>query len=337
MANLRLQEIPLDAIEPDPDQPRDLPPLDELKKRVKRKDNRALEIWARLRELSASILEQGLQQPILVYPSSSRGKYIIYDGQRRWMATSLLAQEGHGDGTIQCYVRPNPKSDDDVLLGQLDANVQRQDLNVFELARGLQKVHASLKSTGGAIRLMREDGSVDTAELHPGEGDDRIWDLIEKKMGISRSRRYQIQAVLKLPPKIQRVAEESGLPESKLRYLIPLKDEQMMRTIIREMVDDDLSNADIKKRADAMVKKAFNKPSVKMPKPAQIRGSIKPVKRISKQLLAIKDISKAVNGMDPRTIKKYGELIPELHATVENLKKALEKIERWESTNYTQV
>lgn len=327
MPDVYLEEIPLDAIMPDPTQPRNLPSLDELVQQVESGDHRAQAIWDRLLELSASILEVGLEQPIIVYPSEERGRYILYDGQRRWMAMTLLHQQGQGNGKIQCYVRPNPKSDDDTLLSQLDTNIQREDLNVFELARSLQKVHNRLQANGGTVRLAREDGSIETMELKPGEPDDVIWVIIERRMGISRSRRYQIQAVLKLPPRIQRIAEEAALPESRLRFLVPIKDEQILETIVQEIVERNPSNAEIKRRIKELQEEIADLPAPAIPKPMQIRSAIKPIRRLAKEVVSVKDVSASISRKDPRTVESYEKLIPELRSAIRDLETVLTKLE----------
>jgi ParB/RepB/Spo0J family partition protein len=327
MVDAYVKEIPLSAIAADPTQPRDLPPLDELTEQVKSGDRRAQAIWNGLLELATSILEVGLQQPITVYPSEEPDRYIIYDGQRRWTAMTLLDQQGQGNGKIRCYVRPNPDSDDDSLLGQLNTNMQREDLNVFELARSLQKVHDSLQTNGGTVRLAREDGSIETLEVEPGRPDEVVWDIIEKKMGISRPRRYQIQAVLKLPPKIQRFAEKAALPESRLRYLVPIKDEEILGAIIQEMVEKNLSNAEIKGRIEELQVESMNASASAMPKPMQIRSAIKPIRRLAGDVRAIENVTAVISRKHSRTVESYSKLIPELRSAIKDLETILANLE----------
>jgi len=328
MDKIELQEIPLDAIIPDPNQPRNLRySLDELIEKAKSDDHLAQGILDKLSELATSILESGLQQPITVYPSEKDGKFIIYDGHRRWLAAQLIRRQGLRNGTITCYIRSTPKSDYDTLLGQLDANIQREGFNIFELARSLQQVHKNFKKDGGVVRIIREDGSIKTIELGINEPDDIIWNAIEKKMGISRSRRYQIQAVLKLSPHIQRIAEETTLPESRLRYIIPLKDEQIQETIIREIVEKNLSNADIKKRIKELQEASVTPPDPAMPKPMRIKSAINPISRLVKEMEAVRNIPNALSAKDPRTVETYRKLIPELRSAIEDLEVVLTKLE----------
>jgi hypothetical protein len=213
------------------------------------------------------------------------------------------------------------------LLSRLNVNIQRQDFNVFELARSLKQVHDSLQANGGDVRLVREDGSIETIEVQAGAPSDAIWDVVEKKMGIGRSRRYQIQAVLKLPPHIQRIAEEAAIPESKLRFLLPIKDERILERIIQEMTGKKLSSAEIRRRIKELQAELVGLSAAAMPKPVQIRSSIKPIKKLAEKITMVQNVPAAISAKDPRTVAGYRELIPELQAAIKDLETVLTKLE----------
>ena len=87
-----------------------------------------------LEELTNSIKEQGVIQPIVVRPSkSSEGKYEIIAGERRW-----LAAQNAGLHEIPVVIL----NVDDVksLEFAIVENVQRQDLNPIEEAKGYQRL-----------------------------------------------------------------------------------------------------------------------------------------------------------------------------------------------------
>ena len=87
-----------------------------------------------LEELTNSIKEQGIIQPIIVRPEKSlEGKYEIIAGERRW-----LASQNAGLHEVPVVVL----NVDDVksLEFAIVENVQRQDLNPIEEARGYQKL-----------------------------------------------------------------------------------------------------------------------------------------------------------------------------------------------------
>ncbi|MBS0325855.1 MAG: ParB/RepB/Spo0J family partition protein [Proteobacteria bacterium] len=87
---------------------------------------------ASLGELADSIREQGVMQPILVRPVEG-GRFEIVAGERRWRA----AQQA-GLQRIPALVRRVP--DQSALAVALIENIQREDLNPIEEARGLSRL-----------------------------------------------------------------------------------------------------------------------------------------------------------------------------------------------------
>ena len=101
--------LPLDSIEPNPDQPR--------------------HSIGDLSELADSIREKGVLEPLIVRPHGNG--YQIIAGERRWRACKQLGLE-----RIPCVIR---EADDRELLElALIENLQRKDLTPFEEAEGLQ-------------------------------------------------------------------------------------------------------------------------------------------------------------------------------------------------------
>ena len=108
--------LPLDLIEPNPDQPRKRFTEDELA------------------ALSASIAERGVLQPILVRPAPGKtGHYQIVAGERRWRAAQRARLH-----EIPAVVREF--TDRETLEIAIVENVQRQDLNAVEEARGYRQL-----------------------------------------------------------------------------------------------------------------------------------------------------------------------------------------------------
>ena len=103
-----IQKINISQIIPNPSQPR---------KNFKDED---------LKELSSSIKNQGLIQPIIIKPTKS-GQYQIIAGERRWRACQL-----NGMHEVECVIKN--LDDTNVLEAALIENIQREDLNVIEEA-----------------------------------------------------------------------------------------------------------------------------------------------------------------------------------------------------------
>ena len=87
-----------------------------------------------LEELTNSIKEQGVIQPIIVRPDKlSEGKYEIIAGERRWLASQNA-------GLHEVPVVILNVNDVKSLEFSIVENVQRQDLNPIEEARGYQRL-----------------------------------------------------------------------------------------------------------------------------------------------------------------------------------------------------
>ena len=87
-----------------------------------------------LEELSNSIKEQGVIQPIIVRPNKSlEGKYEIIAGERRWLASQNA-------GLHEIPVVVLNVNDIKSLEFSIIENVQRQDLDPIEEARGYQRL-----------------------------------------------------------------------------------------------------------------------------------------------------------------------------------------------------
>ena len=89
---------------------------------------------ASLEELTNSIKQQGVIQPIVVRPNKLlEGKYEIIAGERRWLASQ---NAGLHEVPVVIIEADNLKS----LEFAIVENVQRQDLNPIEEARGYQRL-----------------------------------------------------------------------------------------------------------------------------------------------------------------------------------------------------
>ena len=109
-----MAEIALSAIKPNPLQPRTI------------FDDEALQ------ELSASIAQLGVIQPITLKPDG-KDKYIIISGERRWRASQLAGLE-----TIPAYIRE--VDDENLHAMALVENIQRENLNAIEIALGMKRL-----------------------------------------------------------------------------------------------------------------------------------------------------------------------------------------------------
>ena len=113
-SDTRIETLPLREIEPEPGQPR------------KTFDDETLA------ELSASIAEHGLLQPIAVRPKPSGG-YLIVAGERRWRASRMA-------GLTEVPVIVKDVTDEQAMELALVENLQREDLDPVEEAAGIREL-----------------------------------------------------------------------------------------------------------------------------------------------------------------------------------------------------
>jgi ParB family transcriptional regulator, chromosome partitioning protein len=92
----------------------------------------------RLKELAASIREQGVIQPIIVHRVGTN--YGLIAGERRWRAARLA-----GLKTIPALVREATKRE--LIEQALIENIQREDLNPLEAAEAFKRLQDEFKLT----------------------------------------------------------------------------------------------------------------------------------------------------------------------------------------------
>ena len=89
--------------------------------------------FKRIEELAEPIKVSGQQQPIVVSPKNSKGKYTIQKGERRWRACQLLGCK------VLAIVNNRHEKPLKALSGELAENIQREDLEPMELAEALSR------------------------------------------------------------------------------------------------------------------------------------------------------------------------------------------------------
>lgn len=180
--------IPIANVRPNPHQPRK--EFDEFK----------------LQELSDSIREHGLIQPITVrYLGENR--YELISGERRLRACRMAGMEA-----VPAYVRE--ADDEDSLALALVENVQREELNPIEIALGYQRL-------------------IDECDL--------TQETVSKKVGKSRSAVANILRLLNLPPFIQKALRDRNISTGHARALITIDDISLQQKLLERAIEEDYS------------------------------------------------------------------------------------------------
>ena len=138
-----------------------------------------------LEELAESIKEQGVLQPLVVRRQAS-GRFEIVVGERRWRAAQIA-----GLSTVPAIVR-ELDNDESAKIALIE-NIQREDLNALDQARGLQ-------------RLQREFNLSQEA--------------LARSVGKSRSSVTNLLRLLNLVPEVQTLLEDSKIDMGHARALL---------------------------------------------------------------------------------------------------------------------
>lgn len=156
---------------------------------------------AALKELSDSIVQNGLLQPIVVRRKGD-GFYELIAGERRWRAAQRAGLQA-----ITSYVRNC--TDDDAIVLALVENIQRDDLNPVETARAYQ-------------RMMAEFGMTQ--------------DVIAQRVGRERSSVANQLRLLNLPDEVQAMVASGTVSTGHAKVLLGLSDVDMQCRIARDIV-----------------------------------------------------------------------------------------------------
>lgn len=172
-----------------------------------------------LKELSDSIKEYGVFQPIIV-KKSIKG-YDIVAGERRVKASKMA-----GLNTIPAIVRDF--SDDQMMQIALLENLQRENLTAIEEANAYRDII-------DALQITQED--------------------LAKKIGKSRSHVTNMIGLLKLPKSVQDLILTNKISMGHARVLSKLEDTDQIRDLADKVVKDNLSVRELENKVNSSYKR----------------------------------------------------------------------------------
>ena len=182
-------EIPIEALEPNPYQPRGAIDAEQVE------------------ELAASIKAHGVLQPLLAREIEPR-RFQIIAGERRWRAAQAA-----GLRTVPCIVRE--LDDSQTLALALVENLQREDLDPIEAARGYR-------------RLVEEFGMTQ--------------EEVAQTVGKSRAAVANTMRLLQLPQDVQLLIQQGLLSEGHGRALLGLPDDaELISQAAQDAVEEGIS------------------------------------------------------------------------------------------------
>lgn len=206
-SNIRLSDIDVD-----PGQPR------------KTFENQSLE------QLSQSIIEHGVLQPIVLMPNGI-GRYKIIAGERRFRAARMA-----GLTEIPAIVKDvSTQSAKEIALIE---NLQREDLDPVEIAYGYKSLMESFNLTQ---------------------------DEISNKLSIPRSSIANSLRILNLPQDILDMIKSDEISLGHAKVILSLSDESLQRELAQQTAEKQLSVRQCELLAKSMVKKPKTEKQSKVP------------------------------------------------------------------------
>lgn len=166
-----------------------------------------------LRELADSIREHGIIQPLVVRPIDVG--YQIVAGERRWRAARMV-----GLSHVPVVIRDI--DDSQTLELAIIENLQREDLNVIELAAGYKS-------------LIEDYGMTQ--------------EQVAKKVGKSRPDVANTIRLLSLPESVTQHIRSGRISKGHAKALLSLEDKQLIEQTAEKIIHDQILVRDIEKLA----------------------------------------------------------------------------------------
>ena len=173
-----------------------------------------------LRELSESIKQYGVLQPLLV--SDKKDYYEIIAGERRWRAAKLA-------GLKEVPVIVKDFSEQELVEISLIENIQREDLNPVEEAMAYKRL-------------------IDEFHLKQDE--------IAERVGKSRTAVTNAMRLLKLSEKVQQMLIDEMITAGHARAILAISDKEKQESVAMKVFDEKLSV----RETEALVKRMLEPP-----------------------------------------------------------------------------
>ena len=206
--------VSVDMISPNPRQPRSISHPQELS------------------ELTASVREHGVLQPLIITPGDMAGRYILIAGERR-----LQAARQAGLASVPVIIRQ--ATDQQRLELAIIENVQRYDLSPLEEAE--------------AYRQLAEDFGLSHEEIAAQVGKSRV--------AVTNTLR-----LLKLPDAVKNALIEGRISEGHARSLLALPTPESQTAALRTVIAQDLNV----RQTEELVRRLIGEKPIQKPKQATV-------------------------------------------------------------------
>ncbi|MBD2608962.1 ParB/RepB/Spo0J family partition protein [Scytonema hofmannii FACHB-248] len=207
----------------------------------------------KLQELTNSVREHGILEPLLVRPlPDNEGKYELVAGERRYRAAVA-------SGLSEVPVTIRTLSDSEALQLSLIENLQREDLNPVEETEGILqllsfKLEMDVSEVVARLYRMRNEASgiVSQNVLTNSEGE-AIQSLFDSLGLVSWESFITTRLpLLKLPEEIKEALRSGSIAYTKAQVIARVKDQDLRQALLEEAIASDLSLTQIKEKIAAI-------------------------------------------------------------------------------------
>lgn len=199
-----------------------------------------------LQDLTASIREHGVLQPLIVTPGDMEGRYVLIAGERRLQAARLA-----GLASVPVLIRQ--ATDQQRLELAIIENVQRSDLSALEQAE--------------AYRQLAEDFGMSHEE-------------IAARVGKSRVAVTNTLRLLKLPDAVKNALIEGRVSEGHPRALLALPTPESQVAALRTVIEREMNV----RQTEELVRKLSGEKPASKPKPAAVPEMVELEERLRASL-----------------------------------------------------
>lgn len=234
ISEVKVVKVAIDQIFPNPYQPR------------KNFDDEAL------RDLSASIAQFGVLQPLLVAPADN-GRYMLIAGERRLRASKMAKLQ-------EVPVIISEYTSQQIAEIALIENLQREDLHFLEEAEGYEKLMEEFHLTQEAMAA---------------------------RVGKKQSTIANKLRLLRLSDRIRKILVEGGLTERHARALLKLDDEEKQVQVLTVVIDNGYSVRQTESYIEKMLEDKKQEKKKRMVIVNDVRIYLNSIKQV---VSAIKDV-----------------------------------------------
>ena len=184
-----------------------------------------------LKELAESIKEYGILEPLIVTRIENQTEfgtdvnYQLLAGERRLMAAKLV-----GLSTVPALIKENVEEREKLEIGLIE-NIQREDLNPLEKARGFAQLIEKFGLSQREVAL---------------------------RVGKSREAVANTLRLLQLPLEVQKALEERKISEGHARIILQLSSADKQRALLGRIITNNLTVRQTEEVFKQIIKENYN-------------------------------------------------------------------------------